>query len=575
MVEAKLPQEALAVTTSLRTKSGLPQNRQASVLLLVLVVVAIMSLTTGTYLVSMHNEHTATRYSGNYVQTRMLAESGVEYLKVFLAQTDENIAVQGGIQENTNSMQAILVSDDVIEDFRGRFTVVAPDMSLGYYSGFQFGLEDESAKLNLNAILQDKRGSSRNGSAGAGPAGIPGAPGGSGSGGASGSSSTGTSGAGSSQPKDNPRKRLLSLPGMTEDIADAILDWIDDDDTARPLGAEASYYQSLNPAYEPRNGPISSLDELLQVRGVTPELLYGQDSNRNFVLETHETPRGALTLIENYNGQLDRGWSAYLTLSSAEQNQAPDGEDKIDVNSNNLKQLSSKLTTAIGAAEAKFIIAYRQFGAAGENETGKTVKAGALKIDFDKDAKSSIGSLLDLVGAKVSYKKDEQSPAELIESPWQEVNAGGSQDLLELLDRTTVQSTGPIVGRVNVNAASRAVLRTVPGMTTLIADQIISRRLPITDSTTHTHRHAVWLLAEGIVELEEMKALDPYLNAGGNVYSGQVIGFFESAPGQSRLEIVLERTSETTKLVGWHDLSELGPGFAKQALLGVASTPSQ
>ena len=29
----------------------------------------------------------------------------------------------------------------------------------------------------------------------------------------------------------------------------------------------------------PRNGPITDLDELLLVRGVTPELLYGLDQN--------------------------------------------------------------------------------------------------------------------------------------------------------------------------------------------------------------------------------------------------------------------------------------------------------
>jgi type II secretory pathway component PulK len=45
-----------------------------------------------------------------------------------------------------------------------------------------------------------------------------------------------------------------------------ILDWLDPDQNERENGAEAPYYQSLNPAYKPRDGFFSSLQELLQVK---------------------------------------------------------------------------------------------------------------------------------------------------------------------------------------------------------------------------------------------------------------------------------------------------------------------
>src|SRR5690606_34114570 len=64
---------------------------------------------------------------------------------------------------------------------------------------------------------------------------------------------------------------LMLLPYMTEDVADAILDWIDEDDDARPLGAEAGYYATLRNPYEPRNAPIRSLQELELIAGVRPE----------------------------------------------------------------------------------------------------------------------------------------------------------------------------------------------------------------------------------------------------------------------------------------------------------------
>jgi len=76
------------------------------------------------------------------------------------------------------------------------------------------------------------------------------------------------------------RRALMQLPGMTEAIADAILDWLDEDDESREFGAEADYYQSLTDPGTPRNGPIESLEELLMVRDVSEALLSGLSSGR-------------------------------------------------------------------------------------------------------------------------------------------------------------------------------------------------------------------------------------------------------------------------------------------------------
>ena len=71
------------------------------------------------------------------------------------------------------------------------------------------------------------------------------------------------------------------MPNMTPDVADAIVDWLDMDSSPRPYGAEDDYYTALSPPYHCKNGPLDSLEELLLVRGVTPELLFGNDQNRN------------------------------------------------------------------------------------------------------------------------------------------------------------------------------------------------------------------------------------------------------------------------------------------------------
>jgi general secretion pathway protein K len=54
-------------------------------------------------------------------------------------------------------------------------------------------------------------------------------------------------------------------------IADAILDWIDKDDSLHQEGKENDYYQSLSDPYPCKNGPFEAMEELLLVAGVTRE----------------------------------------------------------------------------------------------------------------------------------------------------------------------------------------------------------------------------------------------------------------------------------------------------------------
>ncbi len=55
-------------------------------------------------------------------------------------------------------------------------------------------------------------------------------------------------------------------------LAASLLDWRDGDDHIRAGGAEDAYYESLHPPYRPKNADLDSLEELLLVKGVTPEI---------------------------------------------------------------------------------------------------------------------------------------------------------------------------------------------------------------------------------------------------------------------------------------------------------------
>lgn len=60
-------------------------------------------------------------------------------------------------------------------------------------------------------------------------------------------------------------------------IVDSILDWRDPDDLHRLNGAESNYYLSLPDPYRAKNGRFDTVEELLLVRGITHELLYGSE----------------------------------------------------------------------------------------------------------------------------------------------------------------------------------------------------------------------------------------------------------------------------------------------------------
>jgi general secretion pathway protein K len=69
----------------------------------------------------------------------------------------------------------------------------------------------------------------------------------------------------------------LGLEGEAGDVVvDSILDWRDTNDFYRANGAENDYYLSLTDPYYCKNGNLDSIEELLLIRGVTPDLYHGK-----------------------------------------------------------------------------------------------------------------------------------------------------------------------------------------------------------------------------------------------------------------------------------------------------------
>ncbi len=499
-------------------------RRRGLVLLVVVVVVVMLTLAGLSYVSLLYTEHKAVHLSGDEVQADHLVGSGEEMLKVFLESPYQEQYETGGWFDNPDRFRGVLVFGDERSGPRGRFSILSPRIENGEVSGIRFGLENESARLNLGVLPQWEK-----------------------------------------QQPGAGRQALMYLPGMTESIADAILDWVDADATAREYGAEEDDYVELGAPYAPRNAPPTSLEELLLVRGVTHRALFGHDSPFDFQADQQRSRQPRSPLSFGGSGE-ELPWSSRLTVHSAERNTTPEGEPRIHLNEKDLAKLHRQLSLALPADWARFIIAYRQHGPSrGRSQAGGEAE---FQLDLSLPAKVSFRSVLDLVDAKVRIPREGKKKPIILKSPFGDVSTSLGDSLSRLLDQVTVVP-GPVIrGRVNVNLASREVLRAVPGIDDFLADRIAAGHNSQAEYGDPTRRHAIWLLTDGLVELDTMRKLMPYITGGGDVYRAQIVGFFDHPGPSARVEVVIDATTKPPRQVYWKDLRMLGLDHSLRTLGG-------
>ncbi|HEX4590190.1 MAG TPA: hypothetical protein VH120_09705 [Gemmataceae bacterium] len=553
-------------------KAQLPQKRAGVVLIAVLVVVTLLLLAAYQYVDMMSAEYKAANTIVRAGQARAAAASGVYYTAAMLADKNTYTGTLGSNPyDNASIFQGISLGDANTARLQAKFSVVAPlgiDESPSDSSSFRYGVTDESGKINPNALMQvDPTGKVLH-------------------------------------------DALMKLPNMTEDVADAICDWIDPDDEPRANGAENDYYMGLSPGYRCKNGPLDSLEELLLVRGVTPDLLFGTDRNRNGAPDPGEGDDGSGT-------PGDRGWSAYLTVYTRERNVDSDGNPRININDTDTTTLYQNLTQALGDTTlADFVMAYRMLGqytpappaAPSSNSTGSaggnnnnnrgpqipTIVTNSPTPITSKDfnmsgsAKQSVPSLYALINAKVAITK----PGGIMQTvtTTRGGRGGGSitnrsttvmptmvtvynspladqaklaQLLPILLDKCTTQKATEIPARLNVNTAPLAALEAMPGLTDTDIEAIQGVRPPpgSSDWSDPTYQTPAWLITQAKLSPTKLQALDRYLTTQTEVYRMQVLGYFAEGLPMARVEAVVDTNGGQPRIVYWRDISQLGKGF--------------
>jgi type II secretory pathway component PulK len=296
---------------------------------------------------------------------------------------------------------------------------------------------------------------------------------------------------------------LQALPRMTPELAAAIVDWHDTDQNVTENGAESETYMLRRPAYRAKDNKFESIEELRLVKGAYLDILYGEDTNGNGVLDPNENDGDATPPSDNRDGRLDAGILEYLTVYSREGKLRADGTNKIDVTSNNRQPLIAVLRQELGADRADEVV--RTLGQA------------------------PITSLLEF------YTRSTMTLEEF---------AKVEPDLTE--------GQQPSERQVNVNTAPEAVLACIPGIGVEKASSVVAYR----QNNSANLQTVGWLVEplgrDGAVQAGRWVTTHSYQ------FTADICAVGRHGRGFQRVKFVIDTSEGTPQIRFRQDLSQLG-----------------
>lgn len=528
-------------------------RRRGSVLILVLVLVPILALGAYAFNHAMRAETAGSRAAAMQGQSRWLANAGVEYARSVLANktifTTQNAL---DLYNNPGHFAAQPVADAQSGTPAGMFSLVSADEKKE--GSIRYGFESECAKIPLGGGKVPLR-----------------------------------------------KEALMALPNMTDEIAEAIMDYIDADDMPQPNGAESTYYAGLNPPRQARNGPPLCVDELLQVRGVTPALLYGNDANMDGIAQKNETDGKESWPNDSGDGALNRGWYRYFTIHSIADNSKADGTQRTNVNGDQTA-VAKKLTETFGMNIAAYYVGYKSknnnlVSIADLVESTVEVEAQQLQQAWQQagldpqQAAQALGVTLPQPnqpggggrnpagGGAVSVSVDAngnqmvlqggggQQPPITLTSPWKAADAGSYYE--KALSEFSTNDEKTAQGVIDVQRAPAPVLMVLPDVTQEIADKIVSSAANKTGVLAST----AWLLTESLVPIEVMRKIEGAVTVSPRTFRIEAVGFFDRDGPVARIEAVVNAAESVPQVLRRRDLTAVGNGYPQGMLRDSGVTP--
>lgn len=423
--------------------------------------------------------------SSSAIEAHYLALAGVERAKALLFQEAKSLKASGQIRPSAYLNDAGSFRD--VPFGKGMFRVVRPGVEDEGAGNLVHGVSGEESRLNVNVASEEE---------------------------------------------------LRKVRALSEPVAAAIVDWRDDDGELTPGGAEREEYAARSPPYVPRNQPLESLKELLMVRGVTPELLFGEDSNSNGILDPEENDGEASMPFDNQDGRLERGWADLLTADSAGRDVNARGESRVNLKTAGEDALAA--VPGISTELAKAIVAHRSERAFESLidllDVAEPRRGGEAQQQPPPSPEAPASTVEGLVRVRAA-----EAPAPEAPPPPPPQQDGNRRKLVsetlfkEIAGDLTVEEGGRgLTGPVDINTAPRSVLACLPGMTEELGRAIVDHRL----SSGHFSNIGYLLDVPGITR-EVLKKLAPRVTVRSETFRISAEGLIPSTGARRRIEVVV------------------------------------
>ena len=300
---------------------------------------------------------------------------------------------------------------------------------------------------------------------------------------------------------------LLLLPGMTSELAASIIDWRDEDSEVTTGGAEDEYYLLQANPYNCKNAPLETVEEILLIKGASPELLYGEDTNLNGILDDNENDGDESDPPDNRNGQLDPGFYAYVTVYSDQNDVETDPNEVINVNDASARDaLQTALEELFGTERATEII-------------------GNVPTSPD------FSSILDF------YEQSGMT----------------SEEFDQISDQLSLGDDVAGAGLINVNTAAKEVLMCIPDLTEQDADALIAYR----ESASEDELSSTAWVADAI-DSTVATSIGSYITTTSYQYSADIIAISGNGRAYRRYRAVFDVQGSAPQIIYWKSMTQLG-----------------
>lgn len=341
----------------------------------------------------------------------------------------------------------------------------------------------------------------------------------------------------------NPKLRevLARMELLDDEQIDCLMDYLDPDDEPRSQGAEAEYYDQLAYPYRIKNGPLSTSEEILMVKGFSGFEMYGNDANLNQMLDANENDGNKRFPDDAEDGVLNRGLFGRIAAMTYGPNLDREGNRRIRMDqAEAVSGNSEKLTNAGLAPETiHFILLCAQDG-------------------------KRFAHPAELYGAEYQLTADQTLPDGGTFPAGTTVRANLQAEQLPIVCDFLTTRGDFEVGLVNLNSASKEVLKAV-GFDEGQASQLISRRQELLgDEKLGT---ISWPVTENIIDAETFKAIAPLLTVRGYQYRVLVVGYGVPCGRFRVLEALVDVSGSDAKIIYLRDLTRLGLPTAMDAEL--------